>query len=86
MTSKRMVVVEDCEFGGLGLKFKDQHKFCNGMFTAQDGLIVAHDMFWAIEEAADLCTRGIEYAGQEFVLTYDRQGATMREDYPTNEY
>lgn len=39
-----MVAVEDEQFGGLGLKFKRDHKFCNGMFTAQNGLIVAHDI------------------------------------------
>lgn len=37
--------VEDQEFGGLGLvNVTDRHKLCNGMFTAQTGLILAHDI------------------------------------------
>ena len=44
MRYKTMIAVEDQELGGIGLKFIDQRNFCNGMFTAQDGLIVAHDI------------------------------------------
>jgi len=40
----RFRVVEDQEFGGLGLKFAQTHKLCNGMFTIQNGLILAHDL------------------------------------------
>jgi len=39
----KLTVVEDQELGGLGFKIRGS-KFCNGMFTAQEGLIVAHDL------------------------------------------
>lgn len=44
MTHKRLRVVEDEEYGGLGLKFVEPHKFCNGKFTIQNGLVLAHDI------------------------------------------
>lgn len=44
MTHKRLRAVEDEEYGGLGLKFVEPHKFCNGRFTIQTGLVLAHDI------------------------------------------
>ena len=44
MTFKRLRVVKDKEFGGLGLKFVEPRKLCNGRFTIQSGLVLAHDI------------------------------------------
>lgn len=44
MRNLRLRVVEDEEYGGLGLKFVVPHKLCNGRFTIQTGLVLAHDV------------------------------------------
>lgn len=60
MTYKRLRVVEDEEFGGLGLKFVEPHKFCNGRFTIQTGLLLAHDIIEHQQGTSKIGTIGDE--------------------------
>lgn len=39
----RFQAVEDEDYGSLGLKFVNPKKMCNGKFTIQNGLLLAHD-------------------------------------------
>jgi len=60
MFHRKLIVVEDVDFGGLGLKFEEKYKFCNGRFSAQDGIILAHDIVEHQQGPAKIGTIGDE--------------------------
>lgn len=84
MFYRRLRTVEDQELGGLGLKFVNTRKFCNGMFTIKDGTLLAHDVLEhqqginSIGSIGDemLALGGICYTrGQWGILNHDGRGS-----------
>lgn len=80
MHYKRLRAVEDQEFGGLGLNFVVPHKFCNGMFTIQDGLILAHDILEHQQGVAKIGSIGDEMVALGGVCYTRAQWGELRRD------
>ena len=75
----QLEVIEDLEFGGLGLAFKNR-KFCNGMFTTQEGLVVAHDLIEHQQGTAKIGSIGDEMIALGGVCFTRAQWGDMRRD------